>query len=283
MGRSGYPLVEHSPWPLITSTLAFSSVMSVLLLFHDADSSSFFYNFNHEVWPFCYSLFFLGLCLMGWWGDVVYEGVYLGRHTSLVVKNFRMGFRMFILSEVFFFVSFFWAFLHVKIGELSCKFEWPPMGIQGVYPGGLPLWNTALLVSSAGFVTLAHKYIIAYNKAYLKSSDFYVMRSESLKWLGVTVILGAMFVACQAYEYYICPFCISDGAFGSCFFVMTGFHGLHVMAGIIFLSVAFGRLYNCHFSKSMNMFNVTAAIWYWHFVDVVWILLMILVYCSIYF
>merc|ERR1712168_1236504 len=165
--------------------------------------------------------FFLGLGLgllalvTGlWFSSIVAESTYSGHHTYRVQCGLRLGFLPFIISEVFFFVSFFWAYLHmgsspaVEIGS-----QWPSKGIRPVSPYGLPLLNTVLLLSSAVSLTRSHRYLL--------SSEF----SPSFAALAHTVILGSYFLEVQAWEFFVCPFTITDSVFGSCFFLLTGFHG----------------------------------------------------------
>nr|UPX89021.1 cytochrome c oxidase subunit 3 [Xyloredo sp. E88]UPX89033.1 cytochrome c oxidase subunit 3 [Xyloredo sp. E89] len=267
MGRTGYPLVKNSSWPLLASLATLSSIGGFILFVHDG-----------AVFPLCFGMGLLVTTLTSWWGDVVIEGSYLGRHTSLVLRNYYISMKLFILSEAFFFVSFFWSLVHVKVGELSSNYSWPPRGVEAINPWGIPFLNTGLLVGSAGTVTSAQKHVQAFSKCYHNSLDYNIHKNRGVGWFGITIFLGIFFMSVQYHEYHILNFTIADSAFGSCFFVMTGFHGIHVFVGIVFLSVACFRLSLGHFSKGMNRFNVVAAIWYWHFVDVVWILLVFLLY-----
>ena len=208
----------------------------------------------------------MGLTIISWWGDVIKEGTFLGCHTSLVVRGLRVGMALFILSEVFFFVSFFWAFFHMSLGTLAEGGCWPPVGVLPIRAFGVPLLNTAVLLSSGVRVTWAH-YAVRVND-----------RKQAIESLLVTVLLGGWFTLLQAEEYYRASFTISDGVYGSLFFVITGFHGLHVLIGTAFLLVGLVRTRLYHFSKGHNHVGLEVAIWYWHFVDVVWVFLFIFVY-----
>nr|YP_009108161.1 cytochrome c oxidase subunit III [Panopea globosa]AIU56070.1 cytochrome c oxidase subunit III [Panopea globosa] len=257
VNRTGYHLVDMSPWPLTASCGGLSLVSSLISWMHGGD---------HSVFMFLVSFSLLGLTMVAWWGDVVKEGTFLGCHTSLVVRGLRLGMALFILSEVFFFVSFFWAFFHFSLGSLAEGGCWPPLGVLPINAFGVPLLNTAVLLSSGVSVTWSHYAISSFEK-------------KSALWgLVVTVVLGAYFSVLQFEEYVSASFCISDGVYGSIFFVMTGFHGLHVLIGTMFLIVGLVRTYFNHFVKGHNHFGLEAAIWYWHFVDVVWIFLFIFVY-----
>jgi cytochrome c oxidase subunit 3 len=163
-----------------------------------------------------------------------------------------LGIILFIVSELLFFFSIFWAFFDAALAptvELGCA--WPPAGIQPIDPWEFPLVNTVLLLSSGATVTWSHHSLISGN------------RSESILGLFLTLVLAFAFTGIQLYEYYNAPFTISDGAFGSCFFFGTGFHGFHVLVGSIFLAVSLYRMINYHFTKH-HFVGFEGAILYWH-------------------
>lgn len=173
---------------------------------------------------------------------------------------------LFILSEVFFFVSFFWAFYDASLSPtIDLGMVWPPKGINPLSVYSVPLLNTIILLTSGVTVTWAHHSII--NNFFTKS--FYS--------LLLTVILGVYFLIMQWAEYNEAQFSISDGVYGRVFFISTGFHGMHVLIGTCFLFYVLINLlaskltYNHHFSFE-------AAAWYWHFVDVVWLFLFLSIY-----
>nr|AVN67899.1 cytochrome c oxidase subunit 3 [Epilampra maya] len=255
--HSNHPfhLVDKSPWPLTGAIGALIMMTGLIKWFHQ---------FNNQ-------LMFVGMIIMiltmiQWWRDIVREGTYQGLHTKFVTKGLRWGMILFIISEVFFFISFFWAFFHsslsptIEIGSL-----WPPMGIEPFNPLQIPLLNTAILLSSGVTVTWAHHGLLENNY------------SQALQGLFLTVILGLYFTALQAYEYFEAPFTIADSVYGSTFFVATGFHGLHVIIGTTFLLTCLLRHMHLHFSSGHH-FGFEAAAWYWHFVDVVWLFLYISIY-----
>jgi len=154
---------------------------------------------------------------------------------------------LFIVSEVCFFVSFFWAFFHSSLAPaVELGTMWPPRGIEVLNPFSVPLLNTAILLSSGATVTWAHHSIISSN------------RREAIIGLAFTVLLGVTFTLLQAMEYYEAPFAISDGIYGSTFFVATGFHGLHVIIGTTFLTVCFGRLVAHQYTRTHH-FGFEAA------------------------
>jgi cytochrome c oxidase subunit 3 len=201
-----------------------------------------------------------------WWRDVISEATYLGNHTLAVQKGLNMGVALFIVSEALFFLGIFWAFFHSALSPtVELGAQWPPMGIQAVNPFELPLLNTIILLSSGVTVTYAHHSIIKGN------------RYGALNGLVATVILALIFTALQGVEYSVSSFTISDGAFGSCFYLSTGFHGLHVMIGTAFIAVGLWRVMAYHSTENHHL-GLESSILYWHFVDVVWLFLYISIY-----
>lgn len=244
-----------SLWPLAVSINVFALIMAVVLWFH------------YKVQSDLVILLTLHLCVIAfvWWRDVMRESL-LGLHTSKLEVSFRFGIGLFILSEVFFFLSFFWAFYDSSLSpSIELGISWPPLGILPLSAYSVPLLNTIILLTSGVSVTWAHHRII--NNLF----------SQSVFSLGLTVLLGVYFLIIQYEEYCESAFSISDGVYGTTFFVSTGFHGLHVIIGTTFLIYVFILLtrgfltYNHHFSFE-------AAAWYWHFVDVVWLFLYVSIY-----
>ena len=250
-----FHLVSTSPWPLLASisSLMFTSGLVIWFTY-----SSLFYLFL--------GLFCLLLVLFFWFRDIISEATYFGSHTIRVQSGLRLGMCLFIVSEVFFFFGFFWAYLHsasspaVEIGSL-----WPPKGLTSLSALGLPLLNTFLLLTSGATVTFSHTSLVR--------SKFL----HAVTGLLFTLGLGFAFLIFQLQEFKLCSFCISDSVYGSCFFLLTGFHGFHVLLGTLFLLESYFRLILRHFNSSRHL-NFTVAIWYWHFVDVVWLLLYVLCY-----
>jgi len=210
---------------------------------------------------------FISLCLVSfmWWKDINKETL-LGYHTSKLEMCIRSGMIFFILSEVFFFVRFFWAFFDASlIPVIDIGIMWPPKGIFTLSIYSVPLLNTILLLRRGLTVTWAHHSLL--NNLYLKR----------LISLLITIILGTYFIYIQYEEYRESRFSLADRVYGSTFFIVTGFHGFHVILGTLFLIgsmtlVYKGRIiYNHHFSFEF-------AAWYWHFVDVVWLFLFISIY-----
>nr|BCO16574.1 cytochrome oxidase subunit 3 [Haemodracon trachyrhinus] len=250
-----YHMVEPSPWPLTGATAALLMTSGLAMWFHYKNTT-----------PMLLGLILMLLTMYQWWRDVVREATFQGHHTKPVQQGLRYGMILFITSEVFFFMGFFWAFYHSSLApspELgNC---WPPQGITPLNPFEVPLLNTAVLLASGVTVTWAHHAIMENN------------RQEATQALTLTITLGAYFTLLQMMEYKEAPFTIADATYGSTFFVATGFHGLHVMIGTAFLSVCLIRQINFHFTTKHH-FGFEAAAWYWHFVDVVWLLLYVSIY-----
>lgn len=252
-----FHLVSPSPWPLYTSICLLSLTCNAALSMHSFEQS----------YLLVYAAAVLVLLSMSlWFRDVITEGSFLGNHTLAVQKGLNMGVILFIVSEALFFAAIFWAFFHSALTPtVELGSQWPPMGIEPINPFELPLLNTVILLSSGATVTYAHHSLIQGN------------RKGSLYGTVFTIILALVFTLFQAIEYSVSSFTISDGAFGTCFFFSTGFHGLHVIIGTIFLSVGLWRIYAYHLTNHHHL-GFEAGILYWHFVDVVWLFLFISVY-----
>jgi len=165
-----------------------------------------------------------------------------------------------------FFFAFFWAFFwssfaaNVEIGSV-----WPPSGITPVSAMEIPFLNTLILLSSGASVTWAHHAMIIGN------------RRETILGLIMTILLAILFTVLQLFEYTSGSFSISDGVYGSTFYMATGFHGFHVILGTIMLMVSFVRVLKYEFTRQHHV-GFEASIWYYHFVDVVWLFLFITIY-----
>ena len=226
----------------------------------------------------------------GWFGTVIAESEG-GQYNARVDASFRWSMGWFIFSEVMFFAAFFGTLFYARVismpwlGDLDHKaILWPDFTAvwgQGKGPAGLieeyktmgPFWiptiNTALLLSSGVTLTIAHHA--------LRDNQ----RGKLNFWLAATILLGFIFLGFQAYEYAHAyadlNLKLTSGIFGSTFFMLTGFHGFHVCVGAIMLSVVLVRCVRGHF-KPNHHFAFEAAAWYWHFVDVVWLGLYVVVY-----
>jgi cytochrome c oxidase subunit 3 len=204
-----------------------------------------------------------------WFSNIVKEA-HAGDHNPVVQLHLRYGMILFIASEVMFFVGWFWAFFDFALfpnalSEVTGG-QFPSKAIEAVMnPFDLPLLNTLILLCSGTTVTWAHHALIHGDREGLK------------KGLWATIALGVLFSAIQAYEYAVAPFAFGGNTYSSAFFMATGFHGMHVIIGTIFLIVCLRRTYAGHFTPRQH-FGFEAAAWYWHFVDVVWLFLFVAVY-----
>jgi cytochrome c oxidase subunit 3 len=255
--RHYFHIVDRSPWPLLVSC-------SLLLT---ATGAARWFHYQSSGFMLLMGILFTVLNLALWWRDVIREGTFEGHHTLVVQKGLRLGFILFILSEVMFFFSFFWAFFNSSLApgiEIGCI--WPPALITPFDPWAVPLLNTEILVLSGATITWAHYAMIL------------GARREGILGFAFTLLLGFAFSACQVLEYFEATFSISDSAYGTTFFVLTGFHGLHVLIGACFISVCFGRYLQYHFTRKHHL-GFEFAAWYWHFVDVVWLFLYLILYC----
>nr|ADO60616.2 cytochrome c oxidase subunit III [Omonadus floralis] len=250
-----FHLVDVSPWPILGSFSALMMMVGIIKWFHLSSMSLFYLGFTSMI-----------LIMYQWWRDITREGTFQGHHTFQVTIGLRWGMILFITSEVFFFISFFWGFFHNSLSPtIELGMLWPPKGIETFNPSQIPLLNTLILLTSGLTVTWAHHSLMENNY------------NQTLQGLLLTVILGFYFSLLQGYEYYESSFTISDSAYGSSFFMATGFHGIHVIIGTTFLLVCLIRHINMHFSQ-IHHFGFEAAAWYWHFVDVVWLFLYISIY-----
>lgn len=257
MKKHPFHLVDPSPWPMFTGLSTFVLTLGAALYMHAYQGGGIVLSLGLAM--VLYALFV-------WFRDVVREATFEGHHTTPVQLGLRYGMILFLLTEILLFLAFFWAFFHsslaptVEIGAI-----WPPKGIEVLNPWEIPFLNTVLLLSSGATVTWAHHAILAGN------------REQALNGLVLTIMLALIFTGFQAYEYIEAPFTISDGIYGSTFYMATGLHGFHVILGTVFLSVCFYRLSSFHFTKHHH-FGFEAAAWYWHMVDVVWLFLFVCIY-----
>nr|WAN81382.1 cytochrome c oxidase subunit III [Anaticola crassicornis] len=251
-----FHMVSYSPWPILSSFGVMNMMISLYV----------YLNINYSLFVFMLCLFNVILVVTQWWRDVVRESTFQGFHTMKVCKGIYMGFIMFIASEVMFFFSFFFGYFFLALSpDVSVGSTWPPVSIVPVDYSHIPMLNTVILLSSGVSMTWSHHSLIAGNS------------SETKIGLLLTIIQGVVFSVIQFMEYYDCSFSVADSAFGSLFFISTGFHGIHVIIGSIFLMVSFTRLLKNHLSNKHHI-CFEAGAWYWHFVDVVWLFLFLVIY-----
>jgi len=222
--------------------------------------------FSNAIYFLYFALISLILSMSFWWRDVISEGTYLGNHTMAVQRGLNMGVGLFIISEALFFLGIFWAYFHSSLSPtIEMGAHWPPAGIESINAFELPLFNTILLLASGFTVTYAHHNLIR------------GIRKETLYGIVYTLILAIIFTTAQAIEYKMSSFSISDGAYGSCFYFATGFHGFHVIVGTAFIGVSLWRIGAYHLTDNHHL-GFEASILYWHFVDLVWLFLYLNIY-----
>ena len=223
-----------------------------------------------------------------------------GEHTPVVQLHLRYGMILFIASEVMFFVGWFWSWFDFALfpepvqlidgaveriaGATSVSQvvgAWPPKGIEVIDAFGFPLLNTLILLCSGTTVTWAHHALINGERGgELRGAWGLIGVGENdnvKKGLWLTIALGVLFSAVQVYEYVHAPFAFKGLNYSAAFYMATGFHGFHVLVGTIFLIVCLARVYKGHFTSRQH-FGFEAAAWYWHFVDVVWLFLFVVIY-----
>ncbi len=292
MSSSTYYVPEQSRWPILASTALFLLAFGAGTLLNalNADRGG-----GLGLVLLLAGALLMGLILVGWFGNVIHESRG-GLYSPQMDRSFRWGMSWFIFSEVMFFAAFFGALFYVRVlvvpwlggeGDKGVSqmlwpgftAEWPLLnppdaerfpGPEAVIsPWHIPLFNTCLLVTSSFTLTLAHK-------ALLKDERMQVRR-----WMFLTIVLGMVFLGFQAYEYieayHELGLTLHAGIYGATFFILTGFHGLHVTLGTLMLMIILGRIVVGHFDSRQH-FGFEAVAWYWHFVDVVWIGLFLFVY-----
>lgn len=248
-------IISLSPWPIFFSISLFTIFLNIIIFFWS--------NYNIRLILNFILLFLVSFC---WWNDVIIESTIIGNHNIYIIIITINRIIIFIISEIFFFISFFWTFFHsIFSPDIIIGSNWPSKGIISINYLNLPLINSIFLIGRGCFVTFSHYELI--NN----------IINNSKNGLVLTIILGVLFLICQLYEYIYSLFSFSDRVFGSIFFIATGFHGIHVLIGTLFLLMIFLRMNTIHFSKD-HLIGYEFSIWYWHFVDVVWLYLYIVIY-----
>ncbi len=287
-----YHILPPSAWPIIGAFAALAMAAGGIGWMHGGHVGKP----NGMGWVFFAGLAGVLFTMFSWWADVIKEAN-KGDHTPVVSLHLRYGMILFIASEVMFFVGWFWAFFDFSLfpvpmtfsegsvtltaGEAGAIAQWPPKGLEVLNAFELPLLNTFILLLSGTTVTWAHHALIHGQRGGEKTGLWGLLgvgnNDGVLKGLWLTVTLGAIFTAIQAYEYAHAPFPFKGNNYGASFFMATGFHGFHVLIGTIFLIVCLVRAYRGAFTPRQH-FGFEAAAWYWHFVDVVWLFLFVSIY-----
>lgn len=275
---SRYFVPEPSPWPLVGSIALLLLASGAVLMMNSIANGGFVLMGGFAV---------LAIMLFGWFGRVIGESE--GQRYNLQVdRSFRLAMAWFIFSEVMFFIAFFGALFYIRVlaipdlasPEQAALWEgfrnvWPSAGpaakdpFTQMHAWGIPAINTLLLLSSGVTVTWAHWGLVA-NK-----------RQQLIIGLMLTILLGALFLTLQVYEYREAyshlNLKMTTGVYGSTFFMLTGFHGFHVTLGVTMLTVILVRAMKGHFTAERH-FAFEGVAWYWHFVDVVWLGLFVVIY-----
>jgi cytochrome c oxidase subunit 3 len=265
-----YHIVRPSIWPMAGAFAAMLLAVGLVLYMHEVKIGTFEIGLKGVILGFAAVL----AVMFFWWKDILFEAVTEKAHTPIAQIGFRYGMALFIASEVMFFVAFFWAFFDASLfagqENMIARVEytgghWPPPSIETISAFDLPLMMTLILLLSGCTVTWAHHALLAGNQ------------KAAIQGLGISVLLGFIFLCFQVFEYSHAVFGFTEGIYSSTFYMATGFHGFHVFVGTIFLFVCWLRARKGHFTKESH-FGFEAAAWYWHFVDVVWLFLFIAVY-----
>lgn len=265
-----YHIVRPSIWPLLSAFAGLLFALGIVFYAHEVKIGSFEVGLKGIV----LGVLSIMAMMFFWWKDVVFESVTEKIHTPIAAIGMRYGMALFIASEVMFFVAFFWAFFDVSLfpdqANMPARIEythgqWPPPQIETISAFDLPLMMTMILLLSGCTVTWAHHAILEGDQ------------KSFIKGLGISVLLGIIFLCFQVYEYKHATFGFTEGSYPSTFYMATGFHGFHVFVGTVFLAVCYFRAKKDHFTKDSH-FGFEAAAWYWHFVDVVWLFLFIAIY-----
>lgn len=255
-------IVDKSPWPFISGMSSLFFALGLVALMYGHGSTQL-------------QLGFLAVALsfFCWNRDIVREGTFHGKHTNFVQTCLKTGFKYFIASELMLFFSFFWTFYNFYFnGSVETAYVYPPLGIG--MDDKLPGIMNLILIMSGCILTFGHVHFkLRLNQRHMSSIQ---------RYLALTIFFGMIFVSFQVYEYCHNSFTFSDSTFGSIFYLLTGCHSLHVIIGVTFLFVSFLRNFKYHTTFDHNL-NYILAVWYWHFVDVVWVFLYLKIYYLFHF
>lgn len=256
-----FHIVTLSPWPFFLAMGAFSLTMGFVLYMH---------SYLYGVFGIFAGFSLVLLTLFNWWSDVIVESTFEGEHTTKVETTYMTGFFLFILSELMFFVTFFWSNFHYSFNpNIFIGAAWPPIQIlpKLIHHSNMPALMNQILICSSLTASIAHFSMNINHK------------SRCAIFLSLTICLGLFFSIIQYLEYTSSALSFSDGIFGSLLYLLTGFHGTHVIIGNLFLIVCLVRLFRSHFTKEHHIGFLT-AVYYWHFVDFIWLCVYYLQYVS---
>ncbi|MEP4890805.1 MAG: cytochrome c oxidase subunit 3 [Aliiglaciecola sp.] len=283
-----YYVPDQSPWPIVGAVALFLIAFGAgNFVVEQTKGES-----GYGGWTLLAGIVTLLVMLVGWFRNQIHESM-AGKYSAQLGRSYRQGMAWFIFSEVMFFAAFFGALFYARViampwldgagnNAMTAEVLWPnfeaiwpltktPGGVETTAMGwmGLPLYNTIILLISSVTCHFAH---VALEKQ---------QRGKLIAFLGVTILLGCFFLTLQVEEYVHAyremNLTLQSGVYGNTFFLLTGFHGMHVTLGTIILIVLFFRVLKGHFTPD-NHFAFQAGSWYWHFVDVVWVMLFFFVY-----
>lgn len=250
-----YFILNLRPWPILISINTFNLIISNIIILNF--KITYFILFN---------LILIIIVAIIWWRDIIRERTFQGNHNFNIINLIKFRIILFIISEIFLFISFFWNFLHNSLApSIELGLNWPPKNINFFNPILIPLLNTIILLTSRFTITLTHFYLLNNNI------------KKSIKFINLTIILRIYFLILQIVEYKQATFTFSDSVFGSSFYIATGFHGLHVIIGTLFLLINLIRIIKLHFSF-IHHIRFELRTWYWHFIDIIWLFLYITFY-----
>nr|AKM70071.1 cytochrome oxidase subunit III [Myzus persicae] len=245
-----YFILNLSPWPILMAMNTFNLMISNMMIM----------NFKFNIMSLMNLIMIISISML-WWRDVIRESTFQGNHNFYIMNLIKFSMILFIISEMFLFISFFWNFLHNSLApSIELGLNWPPKNINFFNPLLIPLLNTIILLTSSFTFTLTHLYLLNNSK------------KKTIIFMNLTIILSIYFLMLQMLEYKQATFTFSDSIFGSSFYMATGFHGLHVIIGTIFLIVNLLRMMKMHFSY-IHHISFELAAWYWHFIDIIWLFL----------
>lgn len=261
INRHYFNNIEYTKWPFFISIWVFFFIYFFILFI------------NKYLFVTIYILLFI-LCIFSinifyWFFDITIESSYLGRYNRKIRSSILFGFFLFLASEVMLFAGFFWAYFdrvfHLNVSNFCLSYFY---GIEIIHWYNIPMYAT--------FVLLTSGYLLNISYYYLRFGDILTFEIYSY----ITILLSYYFLMLQLEEYKELTFTISDGVYCSLFFLLTGFHGMHVLVGSIFLTISFDNIISSTMWLKTNIRHIgfSLALIYWHFVDVIWIFLFIFIY-----
>ena len=262
-------LVEASPWPIQMSIVLGTLLLGIIILIMNKTTKGLIGGIEgiiEQTRIVEYGIIGVVTIFILWLRDIIRESAYTGNHTKKVKRGIMIGYMLFIITEIMVFVSIFWTVLNTTISPNNEVLGmWPPIGIKELEGLELPLNNTIILLGSGITITIGHNKIISLNKR------------RGIIYIIITIILSLWFTMNQIIEYKESSYTINDSIFGSGFYIGTGLHGIHIMIGTIYIIIGLLRVWKSDMTNNHHI-GLETGIIYWHFVDIVWLILYIIVY-----